>query len=524
MSIANPCPVRLLPSRSDRSAGLPARERPPAAVTGRPGAAAAAARVFALLLVLIAALPAAAAASDTTTRALTRQLELNRQRYGIAGQALLVMRNGRVLFRGVDGAVDRQTRQRLDADAIFAGYSLSKLFVSTLVLQLVEQGRVDLDNPASTYLSGLPPRWQAITVRDFLDHSSGVAEYFDNRQGEVGDAQALTFPADLQAVFAALADTPLLFAPGSQTRYTQTNYLVLAALLSARYGKPYAQVAEERIIRRLGLGHTWLGPAALPGHGVVMNYLGRNGRLEPDKDVAWPIYSYGHAGLYSTLDDLARFLQAVASGQLVGKATLQQAWRPRTLSSGRRGWFAAGWEYGESGAWRQVGHDGGARDRVRILFGNSLQGEVYIVVYLTSGSARNVWTRVLVDSAMAAVAPRRFRREALAERLIAYALQAPQPRDAFAQARAIRASAGPGSIELERAVNDTGYAIRENLGIGPALRVFELNTMLFPQSANAWDSLAEAHAAKGDAETAQVLYEKARRLSVRPSQGRGGNR
>jgi len=57
MSIANPCPVRLLPSRSDRSAGLPARERPPAAVTGRPGAAAAAARVFALLLVLIAALP-----------------------------------------------------------------------------------------------------------------------------------------------------------------------------------------------------------------------------------------------------------------------------------------------------------------------------------------------------------------------------------------------------------------------------------------------------------------------------------
>lgn len=161
---------------------------------------------------------------------------------------------------------------------------------------------------------------------------------------------------------------------------------------------------------------------------------------------------------------------------------------------------------------------------MRILFGNSLQGEVYIVVYLTSGSARNVWTRVLVDSAMAAVAPRRFRREALAERLIAYALQAPQPRDAFAQARAIRAGAGPGSIELERAVNDTGYAIRENLGIGPALRVFELNTMLFPQSANAWDSLAEAQAAKGDAETAQVLYEKARRLSVRPSQGRGGSR
>jgi len=514
MDVAN----RVVGDRREPGGDPPARGwRPPSTKTATHAGgrcSAPAVRIIVLLLALIGALPCAAVAKEATSRALERQLERNRQRYGIAGQALLVMHDGRVLFRGVNGQADLQTRQRVDADTVFAGYSLSKLFVSTLVLQLVEQGEVDLDRPASAYLSDLPSRWQTISVRDFLDHSSGVPEYFDNRQGDVVDAERLRFPDVVQTVFAALADEPLQFAPGSDTRYTQTNYLVLAALLAAHYGKPYPQVAQERIVRRLGLRHTWLGPKDLPAQRVVTNYIGRNGRLERDKDVAWPTYAYGHAGLYTSLDDLARFLQAVSAGELVGKATLQQAWRPRQLSSGRRGWFAAGWEYGESSGYRQVGHDGGARDRVRILFEDSLDGEVYIVVYLTNGSARNVWTRRLVDSALAAVAPQRFRREALSERLVAYALQAPARQDARAQARATRAAAGLGDAELERTVNDLAYAIRENFGVDAALRVFEVNTVLFPESANAWDSLAEAHAARGDTEKAQTLYEKSRAIST----------
>jgi len=474
-------------------------------------------RCMTMLLAFVLLLPCSAFADDVLSRSLTRQLEVNRQRYGIAGQALLVAHDGRVLFRGVDGEADVDTHERLTADYIFPGYSLSKLFVSTLVMQLVEQGRVDLDAPASAYLSDLPASWRAISVRDLLDHTSGVPEYFDNRQGEV---VSMAFPDDLQTVFASLADTPLQFAPGSNTRYTQTNYLVLAALLAAHYGKPYPQVAEKRIIRRLHLRHTWLGPAALPKHGVVTSYIGKDGRLEEDKDVAWPDYAYGHAGLYLTLDDLARFLKAMTSGELVGKATLRRLWQPRTLAGERRGWFVTGWEYGESGAYQQVGHDGGTRDRVRILFQDSLDGDVYTFVYLTNGSARNVWSRALVDSAMAVVAPDRFPREALSETLVSYALQAPAEGDANAKARSIRASIALGGAELERVVNNTGYAIRENLGVEPALRVFTLNTVLFPDSANAWDSLAEAHAAKGDTEKAKSLYDKAHGLTARPEVGK----
>lgn len=475
-------------------------------------------RTMTMLLGLALLLPGAAFADEALSAALTRQMEVNRQRYGIAGQALLVAHNGKVLFRGADGEADVERHERVTADHVFAAYSLSKLFASVLIMQLVEQDQVDLDAPASAYVAGLPASWQAIRVREFLDHTSGVPEYFAQRQDGAASS-AMAFPEDLPAVFASLADTPLPFATGTDTRYTQTNFLVLTALLEAHYGKPYAQIADERIVRKLQLGHTWLGPAALPKQGVVRSYVGKDGRLVPEQDIDWPDYARGHAGLYLTLEDLGRFLQAVSSGELVGKATLRRLWQPRTLTNGRRGGFAAGWEYGESGAYRQVGHDGGTRVRVRVLFQDSLDGDVYVFAYLTNGSAKNVWSRVLVGSAMAVAAPDRFPVESLFEALVGYALQAPAKGDASAQARSIRANRGLSDADLERTVNATGYAIRENLGVEPALRVFELNTVLFPDSSNAWDSLAEAHAAQGDQDKAKALYEKAHRLAGRAKAG-----
>ena len=472
-------------------------------------------RLAVLLLAAALLSPFGVTAEDPLPHALARQMAVNAERYGIPGQAMLVAHDGQVLFRGAQGEADVRTHERLTTDFVFPVYSLSKLFVSTLVMQLVEQGKVALDMPASAYLPGLPARWKAIPVRDFLDHTSGVPDYFDARQGK-GAAADTVFPPDLQTVFASLADAPLQFPPGTESRYTQTNYLVLAALLARQYGKPYPQVAQERIIRRLHLRHTWLGGTALPEQRVVTSYIGRQGHLEEEQELPWPAYAYGHAALYTSLDDLARFLQAMTSGELVGKATLQRLWQPRLLANGRRGWFAAGWESGESGAYRQVGHDGGTRVRVRILFEGSLDGDLYTFVYLTNGSAKNVWSRVLVDSAMAVVAPERFPVEALSEAMVRYALQPQAEGDALAQVKAIRAGTTLDAATLERTINNAGYTLRDNLGIDPALRVFALNTLFFPDSANAWDSLAEAHATRGDAAQAKALYEKARGLRDKP--------
>jgi D-alanyl-D-alanine carboxypeptidase len=147
-----------------------------------------------------------------------------------------------------------------------------------------------------------------------------------------------------------------------------------------------------------------------------------------------------------------------------------------------------------------------------MLLEGAPDGDVDIVIYLTNGSARNVWSRTLVDSVLAAMAPERFPAEALAETLRGVGLDAQPDDDLRARARTIRAASPLDDSAFERTVNATGYAVRENFGIDPALRVFALNTELFPMSANAWDSLAEAYAANGDDAQANALYEKASRL------------
>lgn len=453
---------------------------------------------IALAMTLLCVPIAHAMSVDTPADRMARQLKANEQRYGIAGQAVLVTRNDKVLFRGAGG--------RASVDGVFEMYSVAKLFTNTLVMQLIEHGEVDVDQPASRYVPDLPPRWKEITVRDFLDHTSGVPDYFEK------DHVYGPYPVTMKAMFASLADKPLQFSPGTETRYTQTNYVVLLALLERHYGKPYPQIVAERIVGRLDLHGTFLGASTVPAGRAITEYIGKDGNLERDPSVPWPRYGYGHAGLFSTVDDVGVFLGAVARGELVGKPTLEKLWQRPTLPNGRTAEFATGWEYGSSDGYWNVGHDGGTKVRVRLLFKGGIDGDRYTVIYLTSGSAKNVWSRVLVDSAMAAVAPDEFPAEVLQERLMAFATGPDAGREAME--RSLLAQLPLKGKDLERAVNTSGYTICENLGVVACIRVFALNTRWFPASPNAWDSLAEAYQRKGDREQARSLYDKAHRMAA----------
>ncbi|WP_408890495.1 serine hydrolase domain-containing protein [Myxococcus faecalis] len=470
-------------------------------------------QLVAVLCCVLAVGPLAApAANPELTTRLDAQLKRNRERYGIAGQAVLIRHNGQLVYQAATGEKDVERHAPVSTDTVFNAYSLAKLLASVLVMQLVEQGGVELDAPASRYLPELPDAWKAISVRHFLNHSSGVPEYFENREGTLVSKGHAGLAPTLEAAFAGLADTPMQFATGSSNRYTQTNFLVLTALLEAHYRQPYAAIVRQRILKPLGLRNTWLGPAGVPSARLARGYIGKDGALRREDDIAWPAYALGHASLHTTVGDLDRFLQALAAGKLVRRATLQTLFQPRRLSTGRDSGFISGWEFGQSGDYRQMSHDGGTRVRARLLFKDSLAGDTWTFVYFTNGSVRNVWSRTLVDSTMAQVAPRLFPRETLSERLITHAL-ADEGADDTGLKTWLRDGSGGATEELERAINSAGYSVRENLGDRAALKVFTLNTVLHPESANAWDSLAECHAALGDAVTAAELYAKSRRLA-----------
>jgi D-alanyl-D-alanine carboxypeptidase len=329
--------------------------------------------------------------AETLAVAVERQLVVNAQRHGIAGQAVLIVHDGKIVYRGSQGVANRDTGERVQPDHIFPVFSVAKLFASVLVMQLVERGELDLEQSAGRYAADLPERWRSIQVKELLDHASGLPEYFDASRASD------PLPATRDAVFASLADRPLVFPTGTATRYTQTNYLVLEAVLEARYGKPYRQLVEERILAPLGLHDTYLGKDRVPEARLVKSYRGQSGQLAPDVVIDWPEYSLVHTELYTTLDDLGGFLAALCNGRLVRRDTLLRLWKPYRYRSGGAGEFASGWEYGRRGAYQHVGHDGGTVVRVRLLFDVAL-GSTYAFVYLTNGSAQNVWSRTLVDS------------------------------------------------------------------------------------------------------------------------------
>lgn len=462
------------------------------------------------LLCLFACAPVLAGAADNgATARLNRQLRIAEQRYGTVGQSVEIARDGKPLFQATRGVRDLDSAKPIGNDDVFQVFSIAKLFASTLVMQLAENGRIDLDRPASDYLSDLPPAWKAISVRQFLNHTSGVAEYYSPAQ-MAGTAR---FPATLQAALAYAAAQPMQFASGSRSRYTQTNYVVLLHLLETQYGRPYPQIVRERILARLGLRHTYLGQVDPPARAAVPAYLGKDGRAQPMPAVAWPDYALGHSSLYMSRGDLSAFLRAVAAGKLVSKAALLTFWRPMTLPDGERGEFLTGWESGDSGRYRNVGHDGGTVVRARILFGASLDRDVYTVVYLTNGSAHDVWSRTLVDDLLGALSPRRFPAQALSERVAGFALAAQDAARTEAFVAALRADRSLDDAQRERALDNTAAALRESRGLEAALRVFALNTRLYPRSAKAWQRLADALQANGDADAAQAARQQQNALS-----------
>lgn len=469
-----------------------------------------------LLCALAIALPASArdVPGDLTAQ-LDVQLQANRERYGIAGQAVLVAHNGKVLYQGTSGERDPATHAPATVDSIFAAQSVAKLLTSTLVMQLVDQGKVDLDAPASRYVPALPIAWQEIRLRDFLNHSSGIAEYYE-RKGEHWVSKGYNGLApDLAAALKVAGSAPMQFVPGSRVQYTQANYLVLTALLETHYGKPYPAIARERILQPLKMRSTSWGTASAPAQRAAVPYIGKDGQLQPANEDPWPNYGWGHADLQTTVGDMNRFLQALATGKLLRTATLEALWQPQKLTSGGSNFFSTGWDTTRSDGYTQVGHDGGTRVRARLGYKGTLASGYWVFVYLTNGSARNVWSSTLVESTMAVAAPGEFPHAALAERLIGYALGSDSGSEGTLRAW-LRESSGIPSNELERAINATGYAIRNNLGDRPALKVFTLNTALYPTSANAWDSLAECHAALGEREIAEALYMKSKRLAKQP--------
>lgn len=238
------------------------------------------------------------------------------------GAALYVRDPKRGTWSGAAGEAIVTPSTPMRADDRFRAGSIVKPFVATAILQLSEEGLVDLDAPITRML---PPdiadrvdRANDITVRMLLNHTSGIPEYtdadFDRRV--VADPHHVFAVGELLDLSAA---HPRAFAPGARYAYSNTDYNMLGLVIEQATGRPWRAVVRERVIDRAGLEHTTLPE---PGHSVVADldahgYEPIDGTLKDltDVDPSMAGAAGGHA-LVTTTADLTRFLDALLDARL----------------------------------------------------------------------------------------------------------------------------------------------------------------------------------------------------------------
>lgn len=274
--------------------------------------------------------------NEKTNRYLTTQM---RERQ-IPGLQLTVMKGDRMIFSTSKGVADMAFHVPVNDSTIFSINSAAKIFAGVGLLQLVEAGKVRLDDPVGRYLDSLPKSWQGITLRQLMGHVSGLPDVEDDRtDGLVGGSGE-------DSAWKLVQLLPLLAKPGATFNYNATNYLLIQKILEKYNGMPYEAWVRQQQFAVAGMQQTFFGNSedvvnnkapsySLYFHDPLKGEYVKGDRLrELHED--FPRMMRTDAGAFSTVGELACWVKALKDGRLLKKPeSLLSLWAPARLNNGK---------------------------------------------------------------------------------------------------------------------------------------------------------------------------------------------
>jgi len=307
------------------------------------------------------------------------QLERVMQRYGVPGAAAGVWVPGEGMWQAAAGTADAAGAVPVSPGMAWPLRSITKSYTVTLLLQLADEGMVNLDDPIGQYVEGVT-NGDRITLRQLAGMSSGNADY-------TGDAFAAEYAQDPARLF-TLAELngfvfgePAQFEPGTQRVYTNANTNLLGAVIEDVTGQPYSQVLSERILEPLELsGTTYITDASDWVAPHPTGYIEQDGVQEPQ--VENPSIFAAAGSLFSTLEDTRVWVQTLATGTLLEADTQRERLAGAQLQAGPPyDQYALG--IGETGGW--WGHNGEGIGFTSAAFHNPASG-ASIVVFMNESN------------------------------------------------------------------------------------------------------------------------------------------
>src|SRR5262245_20037799 len=238
--------------------------------------------------------------------------------------ALVVLRTPTKVRRAASGLASRDPRVKLRATARFRIASVTKPFVATTVLELVGEGKLALDDSVEHWLPGMVPNGGNITIRELLNHTSGIYNYVDDpgfNQAQLADPRHIWSPRQLIDV---ATSHPSLFAPGDGWAYSNTNYVILGLVVEAVTDTPLEQQLRARLFEPLELASTSYVPAVDTSGRLAHGFIGSgtlpgvpSGTLIDVTTLLNGSWFWGAAAIVSNGDDVTKFFASLLGGRIL---------------------------------------------------------------------------------------------------------------------------------------------------------------------------------------------------------------
>jgi CubicO group peptidase (beta-lactamase class C family) len=271
-----------------------------------------------------------------------------------AGAAVMVVRKGQVIVDKGYGKADLELDVPMTEKNLFRIGSITKQFTAAAIMRLVEKGKLKLDEEVGRLLPGAPLHGKKITITQLLTHTSGLKNFTELPEWD----KAMAAPLPPARLYELLKDQPLDFEPGQKWHYSNTNYYLLGVIIEKASGHKYADFVRDEVTARAGLAHTIYcdNDPLIPGR--ARGYSGDGPRMKNARaiDMSGP---FAAGGLCSTVDDLVKWAQALASGKVVSPASYAKMTTPVKPADGSDPGYGFGLGVTPIGGHRVVEHNGG---------------------------------------------------------------------------------------------------------------------------------------------------------------------
>ena len=271
---------------------------------------------------------------EAATSALSKGLVAD----GEPGLAVLVRKNGRTVFARGYGVRDLKTRTPIDPRTRFRLASVTKQMTAAAIMTLVRDGRLRYEDTLTQALPGFPAYGSGVTIRHLLTHTGGLPDYeqlMENAEREKGTIWTPENQIRDDEVLALLEkETRGLFAPGTSWAYSNSGYVVLGLVAARAAGRPFGDVLRERIFAPLGMTRTLAyekGRNEVPDR--AYGHTKENAGFR-ETDQSSTSATLGDGGVYSCLEDLAKWDEGLRTNALLSRAEIAPALTPVRLTDG----------------------------------------------------------------------------------------------------------------------------------------------------------------------------------------------